>query len=171
MTFGLTGSRGEREDADMPETFRDPAPPDPESGPPAMIVGVDGSESSVAALRYAAELAPKLGLTLRALAVWNYPSFLYGGYYPQLDWTPEDDARRIVAKAAEEVFGETPPEWFATRTLQGRPTEVLLAESERAEMLVLGSRGHGGFAGLLLGSVSSACAEHASCPVLVVHGR
>jgi nucleotide-binding universal stress UspA family protein len=171
VTFGPTGARGESDDSDMPETFRDPAPPDPEPGPPAMIVGVDGSESSVAALRYAADLAPKLGLRLRALAVWNYPSFLYGGYYPQLDWTPEDDARRIVAKAAEEVFGETPPEWFATRTLQGRPTEVLLAESEHAEMLVLGSRGHGGFAGLLLGSVSAACAEHASCPVLVVHGR
>ena len=48
---------------------------------------------------------------------------------------------------------------------------MLIDESISAEMLVLGSRGHGGFAGLLLGSVSSACAEHAHCPVLVVHGR
>ncbi|WP_448808039.1 universal stress protein [Agromyces bauzanensis] len=159
----------------MPETLRDPTPsePDhePESGPPAVIVGVDGSDSSLAALRYAADLAPKLGLRVRALAVWNYPSFLYGGYYPQMDWTPEDDAQRIVTRSAEEVFGPQPPEWFATRTRQGRPAEVLIDESQHAEMLVVGSRGHGGFTGLLLGSVSAAVAEHAHCPVLVVHGR
>lgn len=159
----------------MPETLRDPNPPDPspepEPGPPGVIVGVDGSESSVAALRYAAELAPKLGLRVRALAVWNYPAFIYGGYYPQMDWTPEDDAERIVARAGEEVFGGEPPEWFATRTRQGRPAEALIDESKHAEMIVVGSRGHGGFAGLLLGSVSAAVAEHAHCPVLVVHGR
>jgi len=159
----------------MPETLRDPNPPDPspqpEPGPPGMIVGVDGSESSVSALRYAADLAPKLGLRARALAVWNYPSFMYGGFYPQLDWTPEEDAERIVSKVAEEVFGADAPDWFATRTRQGRPAEVLIDESKHAEMLVVGSRGHGGFAGLLLGSVSAAVAEHAKCPVLVVHGR
>ncbi|MEV1128564.1 universal stress protein [Agromyces sp. NPDC049794] len=136
-----------------------------------MIVGVDGSEPSISALRYAADLAPKLGLRVRALAVWNYPSFMYGGFYPQLDWTPEEDAERVVAKVAEEVFGTETPEWFATRTRQGRPAEVLIDESNHAEMIVVGSRGHGGFAGLLLGSVSGAVAEHAKCPVLVVHGR
>lgn len=174
VTFDPPGGDPNDEDACMAEMHRDPDPqadPDPEPGPPAMIVGVDGSESSIAALRYAAELAPRLGVRMRGLAVWNYPAFLYGGYYPQLDWTPEDDALRIVTRAAEEVFGEATPEWFATRTRQGRPTEVLIDESARAEMLVLGSRGHGGFAGLLLGSVSAACAEHAHCPVLVVHGR
>jgi len=159
----------------MPESLRDPYPfdshPEPEPGPPAMVVGVDGSESSIAALRYAADLAPRLDLRVRALAVWNYPSFIYGGYYPQLDWTPEDDAERIARRAVEAVFGDDPPEWVATRTRQGRPAEVLIDESSYAEMLVLGSRGHGGFAGLLLGSVSAACAEHAHCPVLVVHGR
>ena len=174
VTFGPPAGNPNGEDACMAETHRDPDPqpePELEPGPPAMIVGVDGSESSIAALRYAAGLASRLDLRMRAIAVWNYPSFLYGGYYPQLDWTPEDDAQRIVTKAAEEVFGDTRPEWFATRTRQGRPTEVLIDESARAEMLVLGSRGHGGFAGLLLGSVSAACAEHAHCPVLVVHGR
>ncbi|GAA4368690.1 universal stress protein [Agromyces bauzanensis] len=159
----------------MAETPRDPNPPEPshepEPGPPGVIVGVDGSESSVAALRYAADLAPKLGLRVRALAVWNYPVFIYGGYYPQIDWTPEDDAERIVARSAEEVFGTELPEWFATRIRLGRPAETLIDESRYAEMLVVGSRGHGGFAGLLLGSVSAACAEHAHCPVLVVHGR
>jgi nucleotide-binding universal stress UspA family protein len=159
----------------MPESLRDPHPPErhhePEPGPPPMIVGVDGSESSVAALRYAARLAPRLDLRVRALAVWNYPSFMYGGYYPTPDWTPEEDAEKIVKRAAEEVFEGEAPDWFAIRTRRGRAAEVLIDESISAEMLVLGSRGHGGFAGLLLGSVSSACAEHAHCPVLVVHGR
>jgi nucleotide-binding universal stress UspA family protein len=136
-----------------------------------MIVGVDGSDSSIAALRYAADLAPRLGLRLRGLAVWNYPSFMYGGYYPSPDWTPEEDAEKIVQRAAEEVFGEAAPDWFAIRTRRGRAAEVLIDESTSAEMIVLGSRGHGGFAGLLLGSVSAAVAEHGKCPVLVVHGR
>ncbi|WP_136709123.1 universal stress protein [Agromyces sp. H66] len=159
----------------MADAVKDPNPPEPnhepEPGPPGIVVGVDGSESSVSALRYAADLAPKLGLRVRALAVWNYPVYFYGGYYPQLDWTPEDDADRIVARATEEVFGTEVPEWFATRTRQGRPAESLIEESGHAEMIVVGSRGHGGFAGLLLGSVSAAVAEHARCPVLVVHGR
>jgi nucleotide-binding universal stress UspA family protein len=174
VTFDPVGRRRPDEAAIMPESLSEPDPSDAvaaaESGPPAVIVGVDGSESSVAALRYAADLAPKLGLAVYAITVWNYPS-LYGGYYPQLDWTPEHDAERIVKNAGEEVFGTAAPEWFATRTRRGRPAEVLIEESERAEMLVVGSRGHGGFAGLLLGSVSAACAEHAHCPVLVVHGR
>lgn len=175
VTFGPCSGARDGDDSGMPETVRDPNPadpsPEPEPGPPGLIVGVDGSESSVAALRYAAELAPKLSLRVRALGVWNYPSFIYGGYYPQMDWTPEDDAERIVARAAEEVFGAELPEWFATRTRQGRPAEALIDESRHAEMVVVGSRGHGGFAGLLLGSVSAAVAEHAHCPVLVVHGR
>ena len=158
----------------MPETLIDPDPPDPDEpppGPPAVVVGVDGSEPSVSALRYAAGLAPSLDLPLHALAVWDYPSFLYGGYYPTLDWSPSEDATRIMGRVVDAVFGESPPEWFTPRTRRGRPAEILIAESRHAAMVVVGSRGHGGFAGLLLGSVSAACAEHGHCPVLVVHGR
>ena len=56
------------------------------------------------------------------------------------------------------------------RLVQGHPRSTLIEESKSADMLVLGRRGHGGFGGLLLGSVSSACVAHAHCPVLVVHG-
>lgn len=162
----------------MPESLRDPDPPDLNEippGPPGIVVGVDGSASSTAALRYAAGLAPALNLHLHALAVWDYPTFVYGGLYPTLDptldWSPLDDANRIIQRVVQEVFPEKVPAWLITRTRRGRPAEVLIAESSHAEMIVLGSRGHGGFAGLLLGSVSAACAEHAHCPVLVVHGR
>jgi nucleotide-binding universal stress UspA family protein len=59
---------------------------------------------------------------------------------------------------------------LSTKTLHGPPARTLIEESRNAFMLVLGSRGHGGFAGLLLGSVSTACAQHAHCPVLIMHG-
>ncbi|GAA1783007.1 hypothetical protein GCM10009748_16130 [Agromyces lapidis] len=158
----------------MPEILIDPDPPDLDEEPPgspAIVVGVDGSDSSVAAVRYAAGLAPALNLPLHVLSVWDYPTFMDGGFSPALDWSPLDDAKRIVREAALASFDEAPPDWLTLRTRRGRPTEVLIAESRYAEMIVLGSRGHGGFVGLLLGSVSAACAEHAHCPVLVVHGR
>jgi nucleotide-binding universal stress UspA family protein len=68
------------------------------------------------------------------------------------------------------VFGGRRPPGLRTDVREGNAARVLLEASEGARMLVVGSRGHGGFAGLLLGSVSAACAEHASCPVLVLHG-
>jgi nucleotide-binding universal stress UspA family protein len=136
-----------------------------------MVIGVDGSDSSLAALRYGVDLARRLGLSVRATAVWHHPSFLYGGYYPELDWTPEEDAAKVLQMATDEVLGDDVPEWYTTQARQGRAAEVLIEESRDAEMIVVGSRGHGGFAGLLLGSVSSAVAEHAHCPVLVVHGK
>ncbi|MEO6530311.1 MAG: universal stress protein, partial [Specibacter sp.] len=64
-----------------------------------------------------------------------------------------------------------PPEGFSGVCVRGTPAKVLMEHSKSAQMLIVGSRGHGGFAGMLLGSVSSACAEHAGCPVLVVHGE
>lgn len=78
---------------------------------------------------------------------------------------------RIATQAAETVFGRHPPDWYSSVIREGLPARQLLNESEGAEMLVVGSRGLGGFAGLLLGSVRSACAEHAKCPVLVVHPK
>jgi nucleotide-binding universal stress UspA family protein len=67
------------------------------------------------------------------------------------------------------VFGSKIPDWFTSVAREGYPDQVLIEASKGAEMLVLGSRGHSGVAGILLGSVSAKCAERASCPVLVVH--
>ncbi len=99
---------------------------------------------------------------------WHYPPGVAFGVWPQ-EWDPQADAQRALAEAVAEVFGveETPsPD---TRVCEGPAAKALLDASSDAQMLIVGSRGHGGFAGLLLGSVSSACAEHARCPVLVVH--
>lgn len=83
-----------------------------------------------------------------------------------------DDARHLVDRAAEQVFGPELPRSFQIVVRYGHPPQVLVDESRTAGMLVLGRHGHRGFLGLSLGSVSDACATHAHCPVLIVsdHG-
>lgn len=142
----------------------------PETHPadPRIVVGVDGSEQSELALRWAARLAPSLDARIEAVVAWHFP-LGYIWAMPEDNWTPEDDARRIVAASVGAVFGSDPPATLQMLVCQGMPAKVLKDASVGARMLIVGSRGHGGFAGLLLGSVSSTVAEHAHCPVLVVH--
>ena len=85
------------------------------------------------------------------------------------EWSPESDAKQIATMAITQAFGALPPDHLIYRTVEGPAARVLIEESEDAYMLIVGSRGHGGFLGLLLGSVSAACAGHARCPVLVMH--
>ena len=136
-----------------------------------VVVGVDGSVASKAALTWAARLAPSLGATIHVIVAWEYP-IIFGleGGIPS-DWKPDENAKEILNASLEEVFGKDRPVGLRGSISQGHPTFVLLDASKEAQMLVVGSRGLGGFTGLLLGSVSSACAEHAKCPVLVVHGE
>lgn len=137
-----------------------------------MVVGVDGSDRSRVALRYAVDMAPKLGLSLRALVVWDYPALAWGDWYnPEMVETLEEAAQELALSEAVRMFPDGPPEWFTIATRQGSATAELIAASRESELLVVGSRGHGGFAGLLLGSVSAACAAHAHCPVLIVRSR
>jgi nucleotide-binding universal stress UspA family protein len=90
-------------------------------------------------------------------------------YYPEPGWSPAGDAQQVLDAAAARVFDGETPDWYRSSTRKGKPARVLIEASAGAEMLVLGSRGHGGFVGLMLGSVSMACAAHAHCPVLIVH--
>jgi nucleotide-binding universal stress UspA family protein len=140
-----------------------------EVGPKRIVVGLDGSDSSVRALEHAAKLAQVLRTSLEAIIAWSYPVALTAyavGELPDL----EHSARQVATEAINRVFGDTWPESLSLKVRQGNAAQVLITESAGAEMLVLGSRGHGGFAGLLLGSVSAECAAHARCPVLIVHG-
>lgn len=100
---------------------------------------------------------------------WGVMSAGMGGVAPTAD--PEADARKVLAATVREAFGENQPVGMRLTVREGNPAEVLIEASRTALMLVVGSRGHGGFAGLLLGSVSAACTEHATCPVVVVHGN
>lgn len=133
-----------------------------------VIVGVDGSASSVAALRYAARMAAAFDAPIEAISTWAFPRL--AGPYVVAQWSPEEDARAILNAAVEQAFGSEPPAGLVCTVLPGPPARTLVELSRGAGMLVLGSRGLGGFRGLLLGSVSSACAAHAHCPVLIVHG-
>ncbi|MET0713939.1 MAG: universal stress protein [Mycetocola sp.] len=142
-----------------------------DSGTARIVVGVDGSESSVKALREARRLADALGAPLEAVAVWQQSHSMYDFYQSQSGWTPEKDIEKLLRDAADAAFGSDHPSRFTMSMLQGPPAKALIRHSAGAEMLVLGSRGHGGFSGLLLGSVSSACVAHATCPVLIVHNK
>lgn len=137
--------------------------------PGRVVVGVDGSEPSKAALRWAARIAAPTGSRLQAVIAWDQP-VTYELAVATGNWRPEVEAQQTLDQTLEEVFGANRPAGLETVVQQGHARNVLLQASDGAEMLVVGSRGHGGFTGLLLGSVSAACAEHAHCPVLVVHG-
>lgn len=103
------------------------------------------------------------------VAVWHFPT-AYGWSIAADGWNPEQDTKKWLAEAVDKVLGSERPRDLRLLVRQGNAAQVLLSMSEGATMLVLGSRGLGGFTGLLLGSVSASCAEHAHCPVLIVKG-
>ena len=146
-------------------------------GPGGVVVGVDGSEPSLSALRWGAFMASATGSTLMVVSAWQTTATLGllglvgdGWGSPPSAWDPDEVARQTLDAALDTVFGDEPPAGIDARVVQGNTAQVLLELSADARMLVVGSRGRGGFAGLLLGSVSAVCAEHATCPVLVIHG-
>jgi nucleotide-binding universal stress UspA family protein len=132
-----------------------------------IVVGVDGSHHSEQALRWGAFLATTLGARIEAVTAWQFP-VTYGWAAP--DWEPSKDAEQVLRDTLRRVFGDEPPASVRMFAREGGAAKVLLDASKGADMLVVGSRGHGGFVGLLLGSVSASVAEHASCPVMIVHG-
>lgn len=134
-----------------------------------IVVGVDGSPGSYAALRWAARMAPALNASITAVTAWEFPVFITaagGGLLPGT-WDPEADANTVVNDAIGAVFAGTPG-FVRPVVTQGHPADVLIKASESALMIVVGGRGHGGFTGALLGSVSTAVAHHSKCPVLIV---
>ncbi|GAA1006206.1 MULTISPECIES: universal stress protein [Streptomyces] len=133
-----------------------------------VVVGVDGSPSSYAALRWAVDYARLVGGKVEAIHSWDTPSSA-GWTGPAID--PDFDLQQARERFAEElrdVFGDERPAFLETYLVEGDPSEVLIRASEGAEILVVGSRGRGGFARAMLGSVSQRCAQHAACPVVVV---
>lgn len=142
-------------------------------GPVTVVVGVDGSPSSMAALRWAARQAERTGARVRAVAAWEFPSFYSweGGPMPPDDF--EDAARTSMNESVDEVEHEGASVPIDRDVHHGHAAQVLLEASETAgvELLVVGSRGHGSFYGALLGSVSQRCAQHAKVPVVIVRGH
>lgn len=133
---------------------------------PRIVVGVDGSDPSKQALRWAARIAAAEDARLDVVLAWQVPTLAYRSIGPIVDM--QGATEEALRQAVDDVFGEQRPDGMQLRTLQGGGAPVLLDASRGALLVVVGSRGRGGFAGLLLGSVSAKVAEHAECPVLVV---
>jgi nucleotide-binding universal stress UspA family protein len=132
-----------------------------------IVVGVDGSESSARALKWAAEQAQLTGAVLEVVTTWEWPtSYGWGVVIPE-GWSPTDDAQKVFDQAVGPVAEAHPGVTIRPMIVEGHPAPVLVEESEGADLLVVGSRGHGEFAGMLLGSVSEHCVTNAHCPVLV----
>ncbi len=138
-----------------------------------IVVGVDGSAQSLLALRWAATMSAWTGAPIHAVTAWHVPASLGwapGSSYVPPQMHPQADAERMLKEILADTFADEPALEVQAIVREGNAAQVLLDYSDDSCVLVLGSRGHGGFTGLLLGSVSSHCAEHAKCPVLVVHG-
>ena len=134
-----------------------------------IVVGVDGSEGSRAALELAAREATLRNARLRVVVVWEVPSNAYGGGLALVDANAFDALRAHEQLAAESLATARTAHCEAV-VLEGQPAEVLLGAATDAELIVVGSRGLGGFKRLLIGSVSDQVVHHADCPVMVVHG-
>lgn len=134
------------------------------------IVGVDGSPSSIEALRQADRIAGPLNARIEATACWDNPPILAEYQVQGID-DFEENVRRTVDEALATAFGPDRPANVDVRLRRGNPRPTLIEASRGADLLILGRRGRGGFAGLLLGSVSSACIARAHCPVLVVRAE
>jgi nucleotide-binding universal stress UspA family protein len=134
-----------------------------------IVVGVDGSHGSLDALRFALEEARIRGAEVKAVSAWHVPPSVYGG-----GWAPASvdfDEFRKLAEAAlvDTVEHAGAADVSVTPILrEGQPADVLCAEAADADLLVVGSRGLGGFRGLLIGSVSQQVVHHAPCPVVVM---
>jgi nucleotide-binding universal stress UspA family protein len=135
-----------------------------------IVVGIDGSEESKAALRFAFEEARTRGVGVRAVAAWYVPAIAYAGagYAPLVDLhggIEADTRQKLDQVVAAERDARVEIE---TLVREGQPAEILLEEARHADLLVVGSRGLGGFRGLLLGSVSQQCAQHSPCPITII---
>ena len=138
-----------------------------------IVVGVDGSESSRAALAWAVRQAALTGATVDAVHAWYIPAtYGYGYGYAMVMPVPdlEKIAVQVIDKAVAEVADLAPGVEIRALTVEGNPAQALLDAAKDADLLVVGSRGHGGFAQALLGSVSQHCVHHADCPVVVIRG-
>ena len=135
-----------------------------------IVVGVDGSRNSVAALEWAARWAHATGAQVRAVYAWQYPPMAvppaHVGATRPVD-VPREEAQHELAKFIAAC--EMPPDvQVEAHIRQGAASWVLLDEAAGAGLVVVGARGHGGFVGLLLGSVSSAITRHSPRPVAVI---
>jgi len=137
-----------------------------------VVVGVDGSAASESALSWAAHYAMAVGGTIRAVLAWHYPAAVgrapVGVAPPGVTAGVEQSRHEILDKAIEAALVDPASMAIERKIAYGHPAQVLIDESNDADLLVVGHRGHGGFTDMLVGSVSTHCVTHSHCPVTVV---
>jgi nucleotide-binding universal stress UspA family protein len=136
-----------------------------------VVVGVDGSPGSLHALARAGREARLRNATLEVVAAWTYPTpvlLVPVAPDPPQAKTLRKHAREMIERAVEKFADDVAGVQVDRRVVEGDTSAVLLDRAKGADLLVVGSRGLGGFRGLLLGSVSQQCVQHATSPVLVV---
>jgi nucleotide-binding universal stress UspA family protein len=152
----------------------------------AIVVGVDGSEGSLAALRWALAEARLRGSSVRAVHAYQSPPLsatevgmgiaggigvpaMYTDHSEQLRQAIETEARNVIEQSLRGVATDSFEGLEIERApVEGPAAQTLIEAGRGAELLVVGSRGRGGFVGLLLGSVSQQCALHPPCPVVIL---
>lgn len=143
-----------------------------------IVVGVDGSEGARRALAWAVDEAERWDATLVVVNAWSMPVMAAPTGLAPMPVLPESgelegSAGALLDEVVRAAVGDRPVR-VERAVVEGSAAQVLLDAAAGADLLVVGSRGHGGFLGLLLGSVSQHCTHHAACPIVVVpppHGR
>ncbi|THV38705.1 universal stress protein [Glycomyces buryatensis] len=137
-----------------------------------IVVGVDGSRPSIRALEWAIEQARRTGAKVEAVLAWEVPTMYGTGMMVQQGGEEFDkSAKQSLETAVNHALAGKIDVTVEAHTVGGHPAKTLIDMAERADLLVVGSRGHGGFVGALVGSVSHYCVSHAECPVVVVRHR
>ena len=138
-----------------------------------IVAGVDGSPSSISALCWAIRQAGLTGTAVDAVIAWHYPVIVGGGYgvAPMVTaggFDLKENAEKVLADAISAAVDSASSVPVHARVVEGNAAQVLIDASDGADLLVVGSRGHGGFTEAMLGSVSQHCVHHAPCPVVVI---
>ena len=142
-----------------------------------IVVGVDGSSSSREALRWAVRQAELTGASVEAITAWQSPTLVgLGAPFSESEQSAGDDdriktsAENVMRAAVAEATAQSAGVEVKAEVGEGSAAQFLLNAANGATMVVVGSRGHGGIAGTLLGSVSQTLAQHSPCPVLIIRG-
>lgn len=135
-------------------------------GSQTVIVGIDGSEESERALRWAVEYVQQVGGLVHAITVWHQP-VQFGYRLPNPDVELEQRAKKLLDEVTASVKADYPDVDVKPRLIRGHVVDELVGLSPQADLMVMGNKGHGAFTGMMVGSVTLKLVHHARCPVLV----
>lgn len=135
-----------------------------------IVAGIDGSPASLNALEWAVRQAELTNASLEIVSSWEWPASFGWSLIPE-GYDPATDLQKMVDQLLTSVRANHPKVSITAKIVEGHPAPVLINESKGASLLVVGSRGHGEFVGMLIGSTSEHCVANAACPVVVFRGN